>query len=143
MADLTVTPAEIQPGSSAKIKSGTAGEAITQGKAVCLVSGAVKLADANLTTTAYNTVAGVSINSAQSGQPVSYVSEDTAFVWGTTAAPTPGKIYVLSNTAGGIMPIDDISTVASSTSRISVLAVGKASGGLYVKITNSGVASTS
>jgi len=142
MADLSITVAEVAEGSSATTKSGTAGAAITQGQAVVNVGTGIYLADANHTTTSYQNCAGISLNAAQIGQPVDYDAKDEELVIGTTNPPAPGKIYVVGTTAGGIMPIDDLSTVASSTQKVTVLGVGVASGKLFLKIINSQTAWT-
>jgi hypothetical protein len=69
-------------------------------------SNTLKLADSDSATAGVRNCVGIALNGASSGQPVEYVIEDPAFTPGGTLVV--GEIYVLSDTAGGIMPISDL-----------------------------------
>lgn len=110
MADLTITAANVQPGSGAAIRNGTAGATITAGQVVYLdeaTTGEWLLADAD----AASAVArgsgkiGIALNGASDGQPIS-VQTDGDITIGATM--TAGVAYFLSPTAGGIAPYADI-----------------------------------
>lgn len=139
MADLSITAANVVPSSAAIIHSATAGATITAGQLIYIDSsdldsrsrGKAKLADANSGTSAVRSVAGIAINGASSGQPVDYVSRDTALVIAASGL-TAGTIYGLSATAGGIAPSADFTTgwypsvigIAKSTTTIDFMAPG-------------------
>lgn len=128
MADLTITPANIVPGSNANIKRAISAVAIGAGKSVYIdpVTKLAGLADNNTGTVADHNAVGVSVNaSAVAGQPIDYISDgDLAF----GAILTKGATYCVSGTAGGICPQADVVTgmelvilgVASSTSNLQV-----------------------
>lgn len=107
MADITVTVANVQQSSSAKIKTGTAAEAITAGQAVRRTSTGIALSQADDAATAG--CDGIAVNNAAAGQPVSYVTEDGSFNPGATVVA--GTVYVVSAAAaGGIAPLADLTT---------------------------------
>lgn len=128
MADLTITAANIVPGSNATIKHGIAAVAIACGKSVYLDpdTNTVKLSDNDDASAAVRETVGVSVNAAAvAGQPVSYIKDgDLAF----GAILTKGETYCVSGTPGGICPRADVTTgddliiigVASSTSNLQV-----------------------
>ena len=103
MAAITITAASVLKSSTGSVSIGTAGATITQGQAVYIDtsdSNKIKLADANGTSPA-NTFAGIALNAASAGQPVSYCTIDTGgFTIG--AAVLAGDTIWLSPTAGGI-----------------------------------------
>lgn len=105
MADLTITAGNVVPAVDATIQVGIAGEAITAGQPLYLNSATQRLlkADAN-DTAALADVVGVAVNSASTGQPVSYCTLGNV-VFGSII--TQGEIYILSDTAGGIAPVAD------------------------------------
>lgn len=105
MADITVTAANVQQSSGAKIKTGVAAVAITAGQAVRKTSAGMALSLADDEATAG--CDGIALNGAAVGQPVSYVTEDAAFEAGATLVA--GGVYVASAAAaGGIAPLADI-----------------------------------
>lgn len=119
MADLTITPGNIQEGTGAQVVSGTAGAVITAGQTVYLDSSdnTYKLADANSTAAAAQ-AKGVALNSAPaSGQPIT-VQYAGNMEFG--AIITEGEIYVVSATAGGIAPEADL----ASGHRVTIVGVG-------------------
>ena len=103
MAAISITAANVLKSSTGQVSVGTAGATITAGQAVYIDttdSNKIKLADADGTAPA-NTFAGIALNAASSGQPVSYCTNDTAgFTIGATVLA--GDTIWLSPTAGGI-----------------------------------------
>ena len=103
MAAISITAASVLKSSTGQVSVGTAGATITAGQAVYIDtsdSNKIKLADANGTTPA-NTFAGIALNAASSGQPVSYCTNDTAgFTIGATVVA--GDTIWLSQTPGGL-----------------------------------------
>lgn len=121
MADVSVTAANVQPGTSGLNNGKVAGVAITAGQWVYLDSatGTLKLADSNASL-ATATVIGVALNNAAIGQPVQYQSSGDYTVGGTVAA---GAVYVLSANAGNMAPVADLASGCYTT----VVAIGKTS----------------
>jgi hypothetical protein len=127
MADLVITASSVVPGSGAKKTTGTAGASITAGQVVYLDSsaGTYKLADCNSGTTAALSPAGIALNGAASGQPITVLESGPVTIGATV---TQGVGYYLSATAGGICPVADLTTgchpvllgFATSTSSITV-----------------------
>lgn len=101
MSDVSITAGSVVPGSDAQIKYGVAAAAITAGQAVYLSSqpATYNLADCNSATAAVRVCAGIALNSAGTGQPVAVIYGGTYTAGGTLTA---GKIYVLTDTPGGI-----------------------------------------
>jgi hypothetical protein len=107
MADLSLTAANVVPGSGAVIVHGTAGATITAGQVVYLDSAdnRYKLADCDNATAAIRAAVGIAVNGAASGQPIA-IQIGGELALGTVL--TAGVAYYLSPTAGGIAPIADI-----------------------------------
>lgn len=138
MADVSITPANVLKGSNAKTRRGTAGATITAGQALYVDtadSNKLKLADAGAAATAV--VAGIALHGAASGQPIEYVTEDDDFTPGFTMSLSGSgddAVYVLSNTAGAIKPVPDLTSgdypvvlmVAKSTTKAVFRAAGHA-----------------
>ncbi len=103
MAAISVTAASVLKSSTGQVSVGTAGATITAGQSLYVDtsdSNKLKLADANGTAPA-NTFAGIALNAASAGQPVSYCTNDTAgFTIGATVVA--GDTIWLSQTPGGI-----------------------------------------
>lgn len=116
MTTLTITAANVVPVAGAhNIVSGqldVAGETVTAGGSAYKSStdGKWYKADAN-DTAAKAECLGVFANSASTNQPVTVVTGRVAY----GAILEAGKIYVVSNTAGGIDPVDDLGTSAYTT----------------------------
>lgn len=135
MADLTVTAANVVPGTGATVVQGTSGAAITAGQTVYLDTATTtwKLCDANLSAAAAK-LGGIAMDSTPGvGQPISVLT-DGPYNPGATAVV--GTIYVASGTAGGIAPAADL----VSGWYTNVLGVGTAANSILVKILNSQVA---
>ena len=103
MAAISITAASVLKSSTGSVSVGVAGASITAGQSVYIDtsdSNKIKLADANGTAPA-NTFAGIALNAASSGQPVSYCTNDSSgFTIGATVLA--GDTIWLSPTAGGI-----------------------------------------
>ena len=103
MAAISITAANVLKSSTGQVSVGTAGATITAGQSVYIDtsdSNKIKLADANGTAPA-NTFAGIALNAASSGQPVSYCTNDTSgFTIGATVVA--GDTIWLSQTPGGL-----------------------------------------
>lgn len=109
MADLTQTATSVvtSGNSSVRTSEGIAGATITAGMPVYLDStdgNSVKPADASTLVTA--AVAGIALNGGADGQPIEYVTRDSALNVGATLAV--GQTYVASATAGAIALESDI-----------------------------------
>jgi hypothetical protein len=125
MADLTITAANVVP-STGTTASGPAGETVTAGMPLYLKSSDSRYWKAQADgTTEEATVAGISINGASAGQPVSFVTEGGMNIGATTAKTTA---YMLSATAGGICPQADL----VSTNKIVYLGYATATDGTFV-----------
>lgn len=109
MADVSITAANVVPGSDASYGTGTAGVALTAGQSIYLDTNTstYKLAQANGTAT----VAGsggvtIALSNAAAGQPVSYLLSGPVTIGGTLVK---AGVYVVSAAnAGGIAPIADL-----------------------------------
>ena len=109
MADLSITAANVVPGTNATIdRSYLAGATITAGQAVYFdtTTSKWKLADANLSQAAA-VLGGIALNGASDGQPIAVQTRGQITIGATVAV---GTVYVLSATAGGIAPVADATT---------------------------------
>lgn len=137
MADYALTSASVIKGSNASTQIGTAGASIVAGQPVysdASASNLIKLADADASLAA-STVVGVALNSAATGQPVSYVTDDDDFTHGLTGVTT-GDIIILSSTAGALCPAADL----SSGEYPQVVMIAKSATKAVVKLAAGGVA---
>lgn len=109
MADLTITAANVVPGTDSNQAVGIAGETITAGKAVYLSSTTNKwmLADNNHATAEVRQAKGVALTGSSASQPI-VVHKGGDLTIGATM--TNGAAYYLSDTAGGICPVADLTT---------------------------------
>jgi len=132
MADLVITAANVAAAAGAKLEYVTAGGTITAGMPVYKASdGDYEAADASALAT--SKVAGIALNNASDGQPLTIIGEGDLNPGAVVAV---GTIYVLSATAGGIAPDADI----LSTEFISIVGVADTTSNIKVKISNSEVA---
>lgn len=135
MADLTITAANVAKVSGASTATGIAGTTITQGQALyadASDSDKLKLADSN-STAATAVCVGIALNSAASGQPVTYITAGSVTIGATVVLGMP---YCTSNTAGGIRPITD----AASTEYLTIIGYASTTAILTLNITNTNVA---
>jgi hypothetical protein len=108
MADLTITAANVVPGSDARMVNGFAGETIAQGKAVYKAStGLWMLADANSATALARAATGIAVCGASANQPITVQQSGQITIGATLTANLP---YFLSDTPGGIGILADIGT---------------------------------
>jgi hypothetical protein len=107
MSDLSITAANVVSGSGSRIIHGTAGATLTAGQVVYLDSATstYKLADTDSATAAVRVPAGITLNAAASGQPVSVHVSGPLTIGATVAV---GDVYYLSGTAGGLAPFADV-----------------------------------
>ena len=109
MADLTITAANVVQGADAVTTTGLAGEAITAGQAVYRSSTTNKWmkADNNAATEEVRRPVGVALNGAALNQPVAVQTSGDITIGATL---TNGVAYYLSDVAGGICPVADLTT---------------------------------
>lgn len=135
MAVLTITPANVLKSAQGLTAAGIAGATITAGQTLYKdVADGNKLKPAASNSAASSDVVGIAQHGASTGQPISYVYEDPAFVTGGTMAP--GEVYTTSATAGAINPVADL----ASGHRTAVLFVATTTTTAVLKIVKGGAA---
>lgn len=138
MADISITPGSVLPGTSAVTSvPGTTdvyGETVTAGMAVYLKVSDKKIYKALANGTAAQAAhIGIARIGGSAGQPAIWQSGGTIAIGGTTVA---GTIYCLSkNNAGGIGPWADL----AATNYVSIVGVGDGLGNIVQGINNTGV----
>lgn len=133
MTDVAITAANVAEGTGAQLGYGKAGAAITAGQSLYIDaadSNKLKLADSD-GAAALRECVGIALNSCASGQRVTYQKGGEITIGGTVV---PGKVYVLSDTPGGIMPVEDLETGDYT----SIIGVGKSSSVIVLHLFNSG-----
>lgn len=131
MADLSITPADVVPGTQSRRSTLIAAVAISAGQAVYInASNQLALADCSADTTAG--AVGIAVNSCAPGQPCTFHAEGDLEVGSVITA---GTIYVLSATAGGIAPATDL----ASTNLVTILGVGIDATSIQVGIQATGI----
>jgi hypothetical protein len=133
MADISITPANVVPGSDAVRESGTAGATITAGQLVYLDTSDMKfkLADSN-GAAALRVPNGIALHGASNNQPLVIQRAGDITIGGTMTAGIP---YFLSDTPGGLCPLPDIGTGEFSC----IVGIAKSTSVLAVNIQPSGV----
>ena len=133
MADISITAANVVPGSDAVRESGTAGATITAGQLVYLDTSDMKfkLADSN-GAAALRVPNGIALNGASNGQPLVIQKGGDITIGGTLTAGIP---YFLSDTPGGLCPLPDIGAGEFSC----IIGIAKSTSVLAVNIQPSGV----
>lgn len=133
MTELAITPGLIKAGPAARTVLHTLGATVTAGQALYTDPAAnfvAKLAQCDGEAREAQVV-GIALNGGAAGQPVLVL----------TAGPLEGceaevgVVYVLSGTAGGIMPVEDL----VDDDYVTVLGIGVAAGVMMVDIQASGV----
>lgn len=135
MADLVITAGSVIAGSSAKKRTGVAGEAMTAGELLYVDAAdgnKLKLTDANPATA--HVVAGIALHAAASGQPITYAMEDDDLTIGATVAI--GDVLIASPAAGKIAPVADKAT----GDYVTVVGVAKSAGKVNFKPIPAGAA---
>lgn len=109
MADLTQTATSVVAGSNAKTIRGILGETVTAGMTVVRDPTTRKYlkSDVDSATAALRGCDGIALNGGAINQPVIIQTEGDINVGATLAV---GTIYIVSDTAGGIMPAADSET---------------------------------
>lgn len=135
MAALSITAANVVPGSNRVTVTGFAGETITAGMAVykAAATGLWMKSDADSATAEARSVGGIALTGSSLNQPI-VVQTDGDITIGATMAV--GTIYCLDTGAGGICPSTDV----ASTEYQSVIGIARTAAILQMKINNSGVA---
>jgi len=132
MADLTITAGNVVPSSTASTLHGTAGAAITAGQAVYLdtTTNTYKLCDADVAASAV--CAGIALNGASSGQPITILTDGQITIGGTVVK---GTAYYVSLNAGGIGVAGDL----GSGDYVSLIGIADSTSTILVKRINTGV----
>lgn len=135
MADLTITAANVSPGTNATKETANALAAITAGKVVYkdATTGKFGLADSNSATAGVRTPYGIALNDAAINQPLTVVTSGRVNIG---AVVVIGESYYLSDTPGGICPEADL----ASGEYPSFIGFGTATTTIDVNIKASGVA---
>jgi len=109
LADLSITAANVAPGTDATKDTGTAGEALTAGQAVYKKSsdGKYYKADCNSATAEVRVASGIVLTGSAANQPVVVQTAGSITIGATVSN---GVVYYLSGTAGGIRPVADNTT---------------------------------
>jgi hypothetical protein len=131
MADLSVTAANVQPGTDGLIVYGTAGGTITAGQLLQQNTTTKLYAVADKATAAGAQVVGVALNGASSGHTIAVQTTGTYNPGGTAGV---GKIYTCG-TSGGIAPVDDI----AGTEYVTLVGIGITASSIKLGISVSGV----
>ena len=134
MTDISITAGNVVPGSGSVIRRGTLGATLTQGTVLALNSSNQLVAcDVDHATAALRTPVGILLTGGASGQPCLYLTKGPITIGGTVEV---GKVYVASDTAGGIMPTNDLETGDYT----SVIGIGRTSAIIDVQIQQGTVA---
>jgi hypothetical protein len=134
MADLTITAANVLPGTGARLLRGTVGDtAVTAGMAVYRGAAnslfyptehGVSVAEAN--------AVGIALNNAAPGQPTTIQAAGDIDIGATVAV---GEIYCVSDNQGKIAPEADV----TSGNYMTILGVGTAADTIKLGILASGI----
>jgi hypothetical protein len=103
-ADLVLTAANVAKSTNAQTQSGTAGETVTAGQPVYLSSTDSKLYKSDANDSQKYSAVGIALHASLASQPLTYQTGGDITIGATTAV---GSIYMVSPTAGGIMPSAD------------------------------------
>lgn len=133
--DLSLTAANVVPSAGYQFTDGIAGETITAGQTLYYKETDSRYwkADSDSATSAVRVLVGIALNGASAGQPVRVQTAGSITIGATV---TVGTIYVLSDTAGGIMPQADLET----GDYVSIVGVATTSSAILMINRNSGVA---
>ena len=134
MADISITAANVHPGSASKILRVQYGVTVTAGQIIYLdtADAKYKLGDANASTT----TAGADglLVAMTNGSADDYGLATSGGLYDVGASVTEGLIYVVSGTAGGIAPSADL----ASGWNCSVVGIGAASNQIDLQLYASG-----
>jgi hypothetical protein len=135
MADLSITAANVLPGSAAQVSHDVAGAAVTAGQTVYLdpADSRMKLADSNAAAAVARSPKGIALHAAAAGQPLAVLRGGPITIGATL---TPGVAYYLSDTPGGICPVADVGAGEYAT----IIGMAVSATVLNVEFQESGVA---
>ena len=133
MADLSVTAANVAY-VSGPTGVANAAAAITAGQQIYLNASSLAALAQSDGTTLEATTAGIALNPAATGQPVTYAKHGAIITSGATMAL--GDVYCVSVTAGGIGLIEEL----ASTNKISIVGYPISTTQMQVHIINTGLA---
>ena len=134
MVDLVTVDASIAASADATIIQGTSGATILQGQPVYLGSSNTYLLADTDASAASAVVAGISLNSTTSGQPIDIIVAGTLTVGAATVIV--GGVYVLSGDAGLLADVGDLASGDFTT----ILGIGLTSTTIKIGIIVGGVA---
>lgn len=136
MADLTITATSVVKGTNPSVIQGTAGATITAGQTVYLdtTTNTYKLADGDGASPLY-VVAGVALNGAATGQPLTIQTGGDITIGATVASGIP---YFQSATAGGICPAADL--LSQSGNKTTLIGIGTSSTKIQLYLVSPGSA---
>lgn len=134
MADISVTPGSVLPGSDAVTSDKTIGESITAGQVLyAKASDSGKMWKSQADGTAAEAAAvGIALNGGSAGQPIRVQTGGTITIGG---AVTVGTIYCVSANAGGICSTTEVTT----GHYVTVLGVGATTATINMGLKVSGV----
>lgn len=132
MPDLSITAANVRPG-SAQLISGIAGASLTAGQAVYQNASDQTYKAALSDTAPHAAAAGIVVNNAASGQPISIATGGAVTLGGSVG--TVGDVLTVSANAGMLAPVGD----KVATEWITILGVVTAAGVLTLAKNISGV----
>jgi hypothetical protein len=136
MTDIVITAANVVLSKTAAKSLGYAGEAVAAGKVGYLDAATQEylLADSDSATAAAKIPTCMFLASAANDQPVCVAKAGVDVTLG--AVLTAGLAYYLSNTPGGICPVEDV----GSGERVVLIGVAKSTSVLHLLFTDTGVA---
>jgi len=139
MADLTITAANVKPGTNARLdRNGYAGETITQGMPVYKAAdGYWYKADSNSATALARVANGIAANAASQYQPIDVLLPGEGVTYFPGATLTVNTAYYLSDTAGGICPLADV----GSGEYMQLIGIAISTTEMKLSLVNTGVAS--
>lgn len=106
MANISITAANVIAGAGSVQDQGIAGTTITAGQVVYkATTGKYLLADADEDTAVERAPKGIALNGASDGQPLKFLKAGPVTIGATLTA---GTFYYLSDDAGGICPLADV-----------------------------------
>lgn len=136
MSDISITPADVNLDSNERGIFVQFGEPVTAGQTVYLNSTDGKYYKSDCDVAGKEQVDGIVISAGSGTDGYGYILSKKGSVLGIGGTTTAAEIYVLSGTAGGIMPASDL----TAGQKVCVIGVGKAGNKIVLGITNTDVA---
>lgn len=133
MSDISITAANVLPGTDAYWETGTFGAAVTAGQVVYKLSTDNKFYPAECDTLAKIDAFGIALVGGSAGQPAVIQKRGSITIGGTVVV---GTIYCLSATLGGICPNADL----ASTNYVTVIGVGISATVIQLALNTTGIA---